>query len=266
MNRPLIALMTDFGTKDFFVASLKAVILSINPEVPIVDISHDLPPFDIKAGGFVLYACARLFPPGTIFVAIVDPGVGSGRPVLLVKTDRAHFIAPDNGLLSLALAEEKALEVREITNPKFGLAAVSRTFEGRDRMAPAAAWLSLGVPAAEFGPRRDDYRRLTWKPPVVGKGEIRGRVLYVDKFGNLITDIPVGAAARLEGAKGSGKLRLHAAGHSLRRLDAYASAAKGDAFFLEGSLGLIEISARETSAANKLRLKAGAAVRITAGT
>jgi S-adenosylmethionine hydrolase len=264
MDRPLIALLTDFGTKDFFVASLKAVILTINPDVRIVDISHQVPAFDIRAGGFLLYACAPLFPAGTIFVAVVDPGVGSGRRLLVARTGRHHFVAPDNGLLGPILDREKALEVRELVNPRLMLAAVSRPFEGRDKMAPAAAWLSLGVPAAEFGPRCDDFRRLPWKLTVRRKGEIRGSVLYVDGFGNLITDIPAEAVSRLAGAKGWGRLRLLASGRSLRRCDAYASAAKGELFFLEGSLGLVEISARESSAARKLKLKAGDGVRITA--
>jgi S-adenosylmethionine hydrolase len=266
MKRPLIALMTDFGTKDYFVASLKGVILSINPEAGIVDITHELPAFDVAAGGFVLSACAPFFPAGTIFVAVVDPGVGSARPVLVVRTGRFHFVAPDNGLLAPVLEREGAVEVRELADPRYGLGAVGRTFEGRDRMAPAAAWLSLGVPAAELGPRRDGYRTLPAPPPVLtGRSAIRGRILYADRFGNLITNIPSSAADRLKGARRTAELRLRVAGRSLRRRDAYASAAPGEVFFIDGSLGLVEIAAREASAAGRLGLKAGAPVRITAG-
>jgi hypothetical protein len=260
-KRPLIALLTDFGTADFFVASLKGVILSINPEARIEDVSHEVPAFDIAAGAFILSACAPLFPAGTIFVAVVDPGVGSGRRVLCARTARHYFIGPDNGLLGPVLDREKALEVREVANPDFRLAAVSRTFEGRDVMAPAAAWISLGVEPPALGPRLAGYRKLSVKGPVFGKRGISGSVLYADRFGNLITNIP--AAASLSGGKG--RVRLRAAGRVLMRRDAYASAAKGEVFFLEGSLGLVEISAREASAARELGIGPGAPVLITAG-
>jgi len=264
-KRPLIALLTDFGTKDFFVASLKGVILSINPDVRIEDIGHEVPPFDIGAGAFILSACAPVFPAGTIFVAVVDPGVGSGRRILCARTERHYFIAPDNGLLGPVLERERALELREVANPDFRLAAVSPTFEGRDKMAPAAAWISLGVAPASLGPRLADYRKLPVKGPVFGPAGIRGVVLYADRFGNLITNIPAASALKLAGAKRGGRLRLRAAGRVLARRDAYASASEDEVFFLEGSLGLIEISAREDSAARKLGIGPGAPVRITAG-
>jgi S-adenosylmethionine hydrolase len=264
-KRPLIALLTDFGTRDFFVGSLKGVLLSINPEVRIEDISHDVPPFDVAAGAFILAACAPVFPSGTIFVAVVDPGVGSERRVLCARTARHAFIAPDNGLLGPVLDRERPVEIREVANPVFRLAAVSPTFEGRDVMAPAAAWLSLGLEPAALGPGLAGCRKLPVKGPAYGKAGIRGSVLYADRFGNLITNIPAAAVLRMSGRKGAGRVRLRVAGRVLGRRDAYASAGRGEVFFLEGSLGLIEISAREASAARKLRAGPGTPVRVTPG-
>ncbi len=265
MEAPLIALLTDFGEEDFFVASLKAVILNLNPEARIVDISHRIPSFDIESAGFVLFAAYRYFPENTIFVAIVDPGVGSKRRILLVRTEKYFFIAPDNGVLSLALSEETVRQVRSITNPAFFLTPASQTFEGRDKMAPAAAWLSKRTPIEAFGPAvKSIHRRKIRKARIVG-GEIHGRVLYADRFGNLITDVPAGMVRRLAAKKGKESMALFVKGKRYGGLrESYSEAEKGEVFFLAGSLGLVEVSAREQSAALKIGSRPGQEIKIAA--
>ncbi|MDH7512302.1 MAG: SAM-dependent chlorinase/fluorinase [Clostridiales bacterium] len=263
MRPPVIAFLTDFGDEDWFVASLKAVILSLNPRATVVDISHRIPSFDIDAAAFVLFAASTYFPKGTIFLAVVDPGVGSGRKIILAETTRYFFIAPDNGVLSLALAREKVKEVREVTNSRFFLRQPSRTFEARDKMAPVAAWLSRGQKPESFGPKIGRYvKRNLPEPEFIGH-EIRGRILYADKFGNLITNIPGSAVTALRGCGSAKKLSLFINSTRIGGLkESYASARKGELFFLIGSLGLIEIAARESSAFDRIKPGRGAAVRI----
>ncbi len=266
MARPLIALLTDFGDRDFFVGSLKAVIAGIHPEAAVVDITHNAPPFNPAAAGFILGACSGFFPQDTIFLSIVDPGVGTGRKILLVRTPRFAFIAPDNGLLTAPLEREKILEVREIAARRFFLAAGRTTFEGRDRMAPAAAWLSLGVDPAEFGPRLRTYRKLSLPRPARVTSGIRGAVLYADHFGNLITNIPAAMLERLGDGHPAAKPVLRIAGREIRIFrTSYASAAVGRPFALINSLGLVEIAVREDSAAEALGAGPGTPVRLLAG-
>jgi S-adenosyl-L-methionine hydrolase (adenosine-forming) len=263
MNHPVIALLTDFGENDFFVASLKAVILNLNPEARIVDVSHRIPSFDVDAAGFVLWAAYKFFPQGTIFLAIVDPGVGSRRRILLVKTERYYFIAPDNGVLSLVLGEESIEQVREMTNPRFFLSPLSQTFEGRDKMAPAAAWLSRGASIDMFGPPVKRLKRRAGLKARIVSSEIQGRILYIDKFGNLITNIPAGLFERLAAKKGQEHLTLLVGKERLGGLrENYSAAKKGEVFFLVGSLGLIEISVREASAAKRIHSSLNQEIKI----
>src|SRR5204863_3420491 len=145
MPRPVIALLTDFGVRDHYVGTMKGVALTICPEATLVDISHEVPPHDVVAGALELAACYRYFPAGTIFLVVVDPGVGSSRRGIAVDTGEHKFVAPDNGVLTLALDEEAPRKVVELTERRYARPTVSRTFEGRDRFAPAAAWLAKGV-------------------------------------------------------------------------------------------------------------------------
>jgi len=186
---PLITLLTDFGAADTFIGSMKGAILGINPEARIVDLTHEVPAHDIRAGAYLLQSATRYFPPGTIHVAVVDPGVGSERRPLLVSTSTQHFLAPDNGLLSYILAEEPDVEIRELTAQKYFLAAIGPTFHGRDLFAPAAAWLSQGEPLDAFGPRLKNLVRFEIRHPMLAKGRLVGEVQHVDRFGNLITNI-----------------------------------------------------------------------------
>jgi len=257
-----IALLTDFGEDDFFAASLKAVICKINPSARIIDITHRIPSFDVQAAGFVLFSCYKYFPTGTIFLAVVDPGVGSSRKILLAETEDYFFIAPDNGLLTWILEEEK-VRLRELRNRRYFLPELSRTFEGRDKMAPAAAWLSKGVSSAEFGPRVSSCVRFKIQEPMLRKKEIVGQVLYTDKFGNLITDIPEKMLELLRKQTGKKSFVLCQGKKEIATLkESYSHQKKGGALFLTGSLGRMEISVREDSASQKLKIKKGDRVRI----
>jgi S-adenosyl-L-methionine hydrolase (adenosine-forming) len=260
---PVIVLLTDFGHKDYFVASMKGVILSINPHALIVDLSHEVSSYDILQAGFMLYASYAYFPPGTIFVSVVDPGVGSSRRILLAGAAGRYFIAPDNGLLSLVFDKEKYTFLREIKNPEFFLSNISKTFEARDKMVPAAAWLSLGKSPEEFGPEVSEWVSLNLAEPKIEKGRIFGTVLYKDKFGNLITNIPVlfleDYAAKQGGLE---QLVLQAGERKILWSDRYSNRSIDEELFLAGSLGLIEIAVREGSAAEKLKMEPGDSVTI----
>lgn len=255
--------MTDFGEDDFFVASLKGVILKINPSVWIIDITHRIPSFDIQTTGFILLASYKYFPPQTVFLVVVDPGVGSERKILLARTKEYYFIAPDNGVLSFVLEEEKVEDLREITNEKYFLAYLSHTFEGRDRMAPAAAWISKGVSCSELGPAKTSFEKLDVEKPQLVGTEIVGHVLYKDKFGNLITDIPARMVEGIGGKADKKGIELIIRGKKISSFtQSYSSAKKGELLFLVGSVGTIEIAAREESASEKLKAGVGDEVRV----
>lgn len=187
---PLMVFLTDFGTADGFAGVMKGVALSINPELKLVDLTHEVEPFDILGGALILKAHYRYFPKGTIFVAVVDPGVGTERKAVAVRTENYFFVAPMNGLLDLVLNEEKPLEVVELTNPKYRLKAVNNTFHGRDIFTPAGAYISKGIPLKELG-KRIGYRRLLEfpKPKRLPK-RVVGEIVYFDRFGNAVTNIP----------------------------------------------------------------------------
>lgn len=265
MEQSFIGLMTDFGEDDFFVASLRGVIANINPSAHIVDITHRVSPFDIAAASFILRSCYKYFPAGTIFLIIVDPTVGSSRRILLAETKRYFFIAPDNGVLSLVLEEENRIRLRELKNKKYFLPELSRTFEGRDKMAPVAAWLSKGVSSNEFGPLTSEYKRFHVQRPELEEGEIVGRVLYADRFGNLITNIPESMLKLLQNETGLESFVLNVGGKEIFAFgECYSGVERGMLLFLVGSLGLIEIAARESSASRKLKVLSGDEVRIVA--
>ena len=255
--------MTDFGEDDFFVASLKGVILKINPSARIVDITHYIPSYNLEAASFILSASFRYFPPQTIFLVVVDPGVGSARKILLAKTKDYYFIAPDNGILTLVLEEEKVDRLRKVTNEKYFLPEQSLTFQGRDRMAPAAAWLSKGISCEEFGPELSSYEKFRAEKPEIKGNEIVGNVLYEDKFGNLITNIPSEWLKRLQEKTGKGGFVLSVKGHEISSfVQSYSSVKRGELLFLAGSVGTVEIAAGQESAAEKLKAKIGDEVRI----
>src|SRR3990172_5303308 len=189
MVRPVIALLTDFGSQDHYAGVMKGVILGICPDVTLVDISHDLPPHDITFAAHELAATYRYFPPGTIFLVVVDPGVGTARRGLAAEAGERRFVAPDNGVLTAVFQEAPPKAVVELTERQYARPTVSRTFEGRDRFAPAAAWLAKGVRLGALGRPVDDYRRLDIPAPRLDEGAVAGEVLLVDRFGNLISNV-----------------------------------------------------------------------------
>ena len=185
----IIALLTDFGYKDGFVGSMKGVILSINPDANIIDISHDIEPFNIAEGSIVLNAAYRYFPKNTIFVSVVDPQVGTERKAIIVKTQNYYFISPDNGLLTLALKDQKVEKIIQITNSEFFLKTDTNTFHGRDIFSPVAAYLSKGIELEKFGIAIYDFKRLDIFDLKMVDGFILGKIIKFDKFGNAITNI-----------------------------------------------------------------------------
>jgi len=259
MARPVVALLTDFGTRDHYAGTMKGVILGICPDVTLVDISHDLPPQDVLAGAIELAAAYRYFPAGTIFLVVVDPGVGSTRRGIVAEAGDYKFVAPDNGVLTAVLDEHPAKRVVELSERRYARPTVSRTFEGRDRLAPAAAWLAKGLDVAALGRAADALYRLALPMATFEAGAIAGQVMRVDRFGNLITNIDRRTFDRLAGHV----LEVRVGSHSVSRVvSTYADAAPGEICALFGSTDHLEIAANGASAAALLELARGAAVHI----
>jgi S-adenosylmethionine hydrolase len=259
--RPLIALVTDFGTRDHYAGTMKGVMLGICPEATLVDITHDIPPHDVTAGALELAAAFRYFPAGTIFVAVVDPGVGSARRGFAADTGDYRFVAPDNGVLTQVLREAPAKKMVELTERRYARPTVSRTFEGRDRFAPAAAWLAKGIQLSALGRPIADVQRLEIPLPEEGADAVRGVVLRVDRFGNLVTNIDRRMVERLGQ---SGAITIDAAGTRIERLVAtYAELPADGVGALFGSTDHLELAAPSLSAAERLGLTRGAAVTVS---
>ena len=185
----LVTLLTDFGDRDYFVPSMKGVMLGINPQLRILDLSHQIASQNVEQAAFFLKSCYRYFPDGTVHVVVVDPGVGSSRRPLLVSTSRYFFIAPDNGVLTDIFDEEVSFEVRVIENKQYRLDAEGATFDGRDLFAPAAAWLTKGQTLGSYGPLIRNPVRLTKDEPQMDGEKLVGKIVYIDHFGNLISNI-----------------------------------------------------------------------------
>jgi S-adenosylmethionine hydrolase len=259
MARPVIALLTDFGTRDHYAGTMKGVALGICPDAALVDISHDLPPHDVLAAALELAACYRYFPTGTIFLVVVDPGVGSGRRGIAVDTGEHKFVAPDNGVLTIVLDEHPPKRVVELTERKYARPTVSRTFEGRDRFAPAAAWLAKGIDVTALGRSAGAIVRLEIPQAQVGADRIDGQVLRIDRFGNLITNIDRKAFEKLAG----GELEIRIGTHQVPRVvSTYADAAPGEICALFGSTDHLEVAANGANAAAALHLARGAEVHV----
>src|SRR4051812_30289386 len=215
MARPVIALLTDFGTRDHYAGAIKGVALGICQDAAFVDITHEIPPHDVLAGALELAACYRYFPSGTVFLVVVDPGVGSARRPIAAEAGGYRFVAPDNGVLTLVFKESPPRKVVELTERRYARPTVSRTFEGRDRFAPAAAWLAKGIQLSALGRPIADVQRLDIPLPEESAGSVRGVVLRVDRFGNLVTNIDRKTVERLGQ---SGAITIDAAGRRVERL------------------------------------------------
>jgi S-adenosylmethionine hydrolase len=249
----LLTLLTDFGAADYYVAAVKGTVLRLAPGTVLVDVSHEVPAGDVETAAFLLAAAAPSFPDGTVHLAVVDPGVGSDRRILAVRTPRALFLAPDNGLLTPFL---DGAAVRSVARGDLFLPGPGMTFHGRDRFAPVAAWLLRGGALEDAGPEVTDPVRLPSSPPRRGAGEASGRVIHVDRYGNLITDIPAGWLP-------AGPCRAEVGGHATsRRAGHYAEIPAGEAAMLAGSLGMIELSLNGDDLARAWGIARGAAVVI----
>lgn len=253
----VVTLTTDFGIRDPYVATMKGVILRIAPAVTLVDISHDIAPHSVTEAAYILAGAYRYFPAGTIHLAVVDPGVGGGRRAVAVRSGEHRFVAPDNGLLTLALRGEK-WEAVELTNDRYWLPNVSHTFHGRDLFAPVAAHLARGVPLDWLGPAVNDLSQLPWPAPSrTPEGTVIGHVVHVDRFGNLITDIPADLLEDL------GSVRIEIGSLQMERLsETYAEGTPGQILALIGSHGYLEVAVREGSAASMTGLGTGAPVAL----
>lgn len=260
MNQRLITLLTDFGSRDAFVGIMKGVMLGINPSASFVDLSHEIPPQDILAGALLLRSAAPFFPSGTIHLAVVDPGVGSSRRALLVETPHALFVGPDNGLLSLAAPADAVTRRIHLTNEEYFLAPRSHTFHGRDVFAPVAAHLSRGISPERFGDTISTMERLTL-PSVEHRADgLNGSVIYIDHFGNIITNITA-ADLRLFPMD---TLLVSIGDMQIRGIQSsYAAVEVGALAVIINSWGLMEIAVRNGSAAHHLAIHPGHPVHLS---
>jgi S-adenosylmethionine hydrolase len=260
MSDPLITLTTDFGTRSPFVAAMKGVLLCINPAARLVDLSHSIPPYDIRHTALFLADALPYFPPGTLHVVVVDPGVGGERDILYVAVAGQRLVVPDNGCWTLlAEGHSKPLRVIRVTESRFWRPIISPTFHGRDIFAPVAAYLSLGVNPAELGPVATSWHQLAWPAPVRKPEGISGEVIFVDGFGNLITNISSACLA----AAGTQTVRITLEKTAVpRRVNAYADAEPGELVALISSNGLLEVAEVQGNAARRLSTGVGAPVHV----
>ena len=267
----VITLTTDFGTADGYVGVMKGVMLSIAPGVRLVDLSHEVPPQDVRRAAFVLYTAVPFFPPDTVHLAVVDPGVGTDRRAIAVQVPQGFLVGPDNGLFTYVLAEAEEWRAVELRDSAYRLPQVSGTFHGRDIFAPAAAHLARGVPMERLGPPVPDPVLLPLPRLEVREDRLEGEVLYIDRFGNVVTSIGrlrwAGNGLVLDAAfrRAAPPLRLAAAGavvkvggrtiQGVRRT--YGEVAVGESLALVGSTGFLEIAVRQGDAARTLGVRPG---------
>ena len=266
--RRIVTFLTDFGAHDTFVGQMKGAALAVYPDLQFVDLTHEVPPHDVAAGAYLLWTGALSFPAGTIHVAVVDPGVGTSRRPVAVRTERYTFIAPDNGLLTRVLAEEPAGSAHVLEASHYQHPAVSPTFEGRDVFATAAAWIARGTELHHFGPPAGSLVTLDLSPPAIEAGRPAAvRVLVVDRFGNATLDLP---RRLLEPflAAGAPEPRIVVetpGGIASGPLGTYGDGQPGRPFVLFNSAGHLEVALREGRASDQLGLRAGTEVRVTIG-
>ncbi|MBO0860313.1 MAG: SAM-dependent chlorinase/fluorinase [Chloracidobacterium sp.] len=266
----MITLLTDFGLSDYFVPAVKGVILTINPEVTIVDITHDMAAHDIQAAAFTLGACYRDFPSETVHVVVVDPGVGSPRRAIIASAGGYFFVGPDNGVFSFVYDRESNPRIFHITNDQYFRHPVSATFHGRDVFAPVAAHIASGIKPEEIGVEVDDYVRFEIPRPhaelIESKGMIEGRIIHIDHFGNLVTNF---TEAELKPDRIAPSTKMHIGGREVGRFNAYFAEAdapgRDDLFAYRGSAGFWEIALWRRSAAELIHARRGDEVILDLG-
>ncbi len=258
MPRPVIALLTDFGLRDHYVAALKGVILGISPDATLVDVTHDIGPQDVLSASLELSACYAYFPAGTVFLVVVDPGVGTSRRAIAARAGEWFFVAPDNGVIAPVLdrLRNRSPVVVELAEGRYARSEISRTFEGRDRFAPAAAWLARGIDIGALGPRVEAVVRLDVPAPQRHGRALVGEILKVDRFGNLISNLDEAALALV----GQRATCVRIGGRDVAIVGTYGDVAPGSLCALVGSSGYLEMAVRGGSAAAVLALGRGARV------
>ena len=257
----IITLLTDFGYKDHYVAAMKGVILSICPDALIVDVTHGIRKFDVRSAAYVLRGAARYFPPGSIHVVVVDPGVGTERRGIVVKTKNYLFVGPDNGVIALAALKDGVEEIRVIENRELMLSEVTPTFHGRDVFAPVAAHLAKGLPLEKVGRKAEEFIVPEYARPRVRNGLIECEVIYVDDFGNAALNVDRELLEKLGINYGDeadvliASRKLH-----LKLLPSYGYVDEGEPLLVINSEGFLEISVNRGSAASILGIKPGTKV------
>jgi S-adenosyl-L-methionine hydrolase (adenosine-forming) len=254
MTAPIITLLTDFGLEDTYVASMKGVILDICPDARLVDLSHRVPPQDVRVGAFLLVSAYRDFPAGTIHLAVIDPGVGTDRRGLVIRSDRYFFVGPDNGLFSLALREASGWEAFSLERPAYWRTTISKTFHGRDIFAPIAAHLAMGVRAEAMGPPCIPQISC-WADTIHKEDELQGEIIHIDHFGNAITNV---SRAELERFVSGSQVAVRTGGLTLSVIvDTYGNREAGTLIALIGSSNFLEIAVNQGNAAKTCGLQRG---------
>ncbi|HEY2461652.1 MAG TPA: SAM-dependent chlorinase/fluorinase [Candidatus Acidoferrum sp.] len=261
MSNAIITLTTDYGTNDHLVGTLKGVILKINPDINIVDITHNVAAFDLLDGALAIGAAYKYFPPKTIHIVVVDPGVGTERRPLLVSADNQYFVAPDNGVLSVIFEQEQNCVVRHASAEHYYLQPLSKTFHGRDVFAPVAAWLSKGWQTPAMGEEISDFKRFAMPRPKTSDGAMKGIVMRVDNFGNLVTNFRAEDLA--EAGIKNGNVHFKAGTHEISRMvDTFALGKAKEPVAYIGSSGYIEIAVNKGNASKALAIGRGAALAL----
>ena len=265
-QHPIITLTTDFGNNDLFVGAMKGVILDIVPDAQIVDICHAVQAFDVLDGALTISQAYSYFPNRTVHIVVVDPGVGTARRPIVASCDKYHFVAPDNGVLSLVYAREPRMHVRHITADHYFLQPVSNTFHARDIFSPVAAYLAKEVDALKFGDEVEDFVKFTApKPKAVDENRLRGVVLKVDRFGNLITNVTPQDAPMLFEPDAKG-FKIVVGSREITEIHrAYAEGAPGEVIGILGSMGFLEIAANRGAAAQLTGAGKGSDISIILG-
>lgn len=255
----IITLTTDFGLQDHYVSAMKAVMLGIAPEVRFVDVSHEIPPQDIMAGAWVIKNSAFLYPPGTVHLVVVDPGVGTSRHPIALKIRDQYFVGPDNGIFSL-LFKEYDFEAYKLSNSNFWKQGVSNTFHGRDIFAPVSAHLSKGVPINEIGEPIDDLVTYHWAVPIADKDGLQGWVVHIDRFGNLITNL---SDDLIENHLKKKIVKIYVGNTMLNKIvSTFGDVEEGEPAAFIGSSGMLEIGINKGNAARMLSVDKGAQISI----
>ena len=265
---PIITLLTDFGLSDPYVGLMKGVILSITPEASIVDISHDIDPQDIVSAAYLIDSAYPYFPAKTVHAAVVDPGVGSSRKIIAAQACGHYFLAPDNGILTKVLGNINVDKIIQVENPEYFMRPVSRTFHGRDIFAPVAAHLAAGKALDTFGPMISGADMVRLELPVsclTDTGQLRGEVITVDRFGNLITNIDQHSVRRIRATGDEKDLCVHVGSRRIKGISTfYQDVSPGELLALIGSRGYLEISVNQGDAKSYCGVEKGASVTVTA--